>query len=95
MIGSVIFNFLSASNLCGIKFGVALVKIFQLIEILAKLVFFPVFYSGILKDVLYVIYKMGDPFDLDPQTLLSYSVDLNISSNRGKITLFEEYSNIL
>jgi hypothetical protein len=95
MIGSLLFNFLSGSNLFGIKVGVAIVKIFQLIEILAKLVFVPVFFTGILKDVLYVIYKMGDPFDLDPQTLIDYPVDFNISSNRGKITLFEEYSNIL
>lgn len=95
MIGSVIFSMLSGTNLFGIKFGVAIVKIFQLIEILAKLVFMPVFFSDILKDVLYVIYKMGDPFDLDSNALIDYPIDKNISSNRGKITLFEEYSNIL
>jgi hypothetical protein len=62
---------------------------------MGKLVFIPVFYTGLMKDILYVIYKMGDPFDLDPQDLVNLPIDYNISSNRGKITLFEEYSNIL
>jgi hypothetical protein len=71
------------------------IKLFQVIEILGKLIFIPVHYTGLILDVLLGVYNLSDPIDISPQFLTKGKYEDSIAGYMGKITFYEEYGNIL
>jgi hypothetical protein len=85
---------ITLSPLCA-NIGVAFVKLFQIIEILSKLIYLPVTFSGTLRDILHTIAKLGDPIYISPNLIMKGSLAESHSNYKGKIFEFEEYGNIL
>lgn len=82
----------AAANSCP-NFGVALVKMLQLIEILGKFLYIPVIYKGLLLDGLSGINDIGDAVTL-PENIFLDKVDESVST-KGKITVYSTSSYIL
>jgi hypothetical protein len=77
------------------SFVMAFIKLFQIIEILGKLIFVPVHYSGVLLEVLLAVYHIGDPIDISSELLTPGKYQDSIAGYMGKITFYEEYGNLL
>lgn len=73
----------------------SMVKIFQVIEILAKLFYLPVVFSGNMDTILSAISELGDPIEISPNILISDKLEDGYMNYKGKIFKFEEFANIL
>ena len=70
-------------------------KLFQIVEILGKLIFVPVYYSGLILDILTGVYNLSDAVDISPEMITDGKYEDSIAGYMGKITFYEEYGNIL
>jgi hypothetical protein len=68
---------------------------FQIIEILSKLIYLPIIFSGSLQTLLYSIAELSDPINISPNLIFEGSLESSHSSYKGKIFKFGEYGNIL
>lgn len=67
-----LFAFLTSLLHVGrLRFGVGFIKFFQIIEIMSKFLFTPIWYKDILLDVMYGLGQLGDLYELDSGTLLT------------------------
>jgi len=82
------------SSLCSLNIGPAFIKLFQIIEVMGKLYFFPVQYSPLLEFVLAKMFSLSDLLNLDKNTLLKENSSYPNKSN-GKITKAHEPRHIL
>lgn len=80
--------------LCG-QFAFSMVKLFQIIEILAKLFFLPIIFSGKMDSILSAIAHLGDPIEVSPHILVSGELQDGYMNYKGKIFKFQEFANIL
>lgn len=77
------------------QIGFAFVKMFQIIEILAKLIYLPVKFSGKIQGMLEAIAELGDPIDIPEDIFMNGGVLESHVNFKGKIVNYEEYGNIL
>lgn len=68
---------------------------FQVIEIMGKLIYIPVYFRGQLNDILEGINHLGDPIDIPSDIWMKGSLLESHHSFRGKIYKNEEFGNIL
>lgn len=91
--GVVFFSSLGGNSCLSATYG--FIKMFQIIEIMGKLIYIPVYFRGQLNDILEGINQLGDPVDIPSNTLMKGSLLESHHSFRGKIYLNEEFGNIL
>jgi hypothetical protein len=68
---------------------------FQIIEVLSKLLYMPVKFSGKIEGMLNNIAELSDPIDIPPELIMKGSLEDSHTNYKGKIFKFEEYGNIL
>jgi hypothetical protein len=68
---------------------------FQIIELLSKLIFVPVYYTGLILDMMVSIYLLGDPIDVSSNLIMPGIFEESLGGWMGKITFYEEWGNIL
>ena len=66
-----------------------------MIEILSKLIYLPVIFSGKVDTVLQAIAELGDPIEISPNILIDPKQEDGYMNYKGKIFQFGEYANIL
>jgi len=79
------------------NFGSAFIKLFQIIEILGKFLFLPIWYKGLLLDIIYSVAQIGELIELDADFIIKTDSVTGGTKDRywTKFTVYEEYSNVL
>lgn len=93
-IAAVAASFIGGSSGC-FSSGYSFIKLFQVIEVLGKLMYIPVHFSGELNDILEGVNDLADPIEIPPELLMKGSLIKSHTSFRGKILENEEYGYIL
>jgi hypothetical protein len=75
--------------------GFAFIKLFQIVEILSKMIFLPVVYPEKINSVLSAIADLSDPIELPSDFLIKGSLEQSHPTFKGKIFKFGEFGNIL
>ena len=81
-------------SVCTLNFGSALIKLFQIIEIIGKFEFISVDYSEILQNCLTTIFQLSDLISFKPDLLISRPTITNTRSY-NKLTRYKQEKNIL
>lgn len=68
---------------------------FQVVELLAKLIYLPIKFSGKINSILMAISELGDPIEISPQLIMKGSLEDSHTNYKGKIFAGEEYGNVL
>lgn len=79
------------------EFSTAFIKLFQVIEILSKFVYLPVWYKGLLLEILYSFSQVGEMISASSETLAKKEDFTEGLKFRywSKLTIYGEYHNIL
>lgn len=83
-----------STNSCGSS-SYSFIKMFQIIEILGKLIYIPVYFSGELNDILEGVNKLADPIEIPPDLIMKGNLKESHTTFRGKIYENGEYGRIL
>lgn len=84
------------SSVCSVammNLGSALIKMFQIIEVLGKLLYLPIYFQGILLQVLYAVEQLSSLVTLPPNLILK-SQDPNKSKYQMKFTIYKNQENV-
>ena len=68
---------------------------FQIIEIVSKMIYIPVRFSGLIKEVLEAIVDLSDPIDIPSDLIMDGKLEDSHSSYKGKIFDYGEFGNVL
>jgi hypothetical protein len=83
------------SGIINIDLGFSFIKLFQIIEILSKLLFIPVIYHTTMRNFLVLLHKIADPLGLPDETIVQDSFQSMMKYFLRKITVYEERTIIL
>lgn len=80
-----------------LNFGAAMIKMFQIIEIIGKFLYLPIWYKGLLLEVLFSVAQLGDLVEIGPDSIVSSSESYSGRKERywTKFTVYKEYNNVL
>lgn len=90
---TIAIGFSSVFSLAAMKLGAALIKMFQIIEILGRFLYFPIYFQGLLLNVLYSVDQLSSLVSL-PSDLIFSSEGAQKSRYWMKFTIYETMENV-
>lgn len=93
----VIAGFSGAFSVGCMNISAAFIKLFQVIEIMSKFIYLPVWYKGLVLEVFYAFSQIGELINANPEYLAKTEDEFHGLKARywTKFTLYGEYNNIL